>query len=372
MFVIEILSATARFGAGRNQTRPRVGGRGVGGRTCVRALVMLALTASLGACALFRADPDEAPFEAPSPGPLAAAGVLQRTGQPGAAQPRAGDTATNPAAQQAPGEVLEDIADLQAELARIRPGVDRLLAIESDIRILLDQLAAITELDTSDFAGSPAANSPLQPLTPNLPTPQAPTAAASPSPLSSQTPSAIDAPSLPQLGAPPQPADSPPPVMAQSLAPLSPNAPVITASSAAPRDPPISTPIATSTGPPTPQATAPTVAPGPTPAPAPTPGPTPPNAAPAPAPAQPALAPGFYAHLASYRSDVAAREGWAQLRARHNDVLQFYQPVMRVTDLGERGVYHRLMVGPIGDREAANFLCERLKASDAYCSVLGG
>lgn len=76
-------------------------------------------------------------------------------------------------------------------------------------------------------------------------------------------------------------------------------------------------------------------------------------------------------HLASYRSEKAAHQGWFQLKARNGDLLadlEFH--VDRVELGGNKGTFYRLSVGPI-DHKAAETLCGQLKQRTQYCEVKG-
>ncbi|MEP1442273.1 MAG: SPOR domain-containing protein [Hyphomicrobiales bacterium] len=92
-------------------------------------------------------------------------------------------------------------------------------------------------------------------------------------------------------------------------------------------------------------------------------------AAPAPAAAStPAVNSGeFMVQLSSQRSDEAARTNFRRLQQRHS-VLSGYSLNVQRADLGDRGVYHRVRVGPFA-RSAANTLCERVKSQGGDCIV---
>ncbi len=90
-----------------------------------------------------------------------------------------------------------------------------------------------------------------------------------------------------------------------------------------------------------------------------------PRPATAAAPAEPAG--GFAVHLASYKSESAARDGWAQLRKRHGALLGALAPSVTRVELPGKGVFWRLKAGPLSDRAAAEALCAKLEARKQYC-----
>lgn len=72
------------------------------------------------------------------------------------------------------------------------------------------------------------------------------------------------------------------------------------------------------------------------------------------------------AHLASYRLEANARSGWRELQGLHPELLA-HEARLETRDLGERGVFLRLKVGPFDNRAAAQGLCATLGARDQYC-----
>lgn len=88
---------------------------------------------------------------------------------------------------------------------------------------------------------------------------------------------------------------------------------------------------------------------------------------PLPRPTAPVAAPasggsGYVAVLASQRSQMDALRTFADLQQKYG-VLQGRTPDVREVNLGEKGIYHRLMVGPSGPKEQASALCNELKTA---------
>lgn len=75
----------------------------------------------------------------------------------------------------------------------------------------------------------------------------------------------------------------------------------------------------------------------------------------------------FVVQLSAQRSDEAARTNFRRLQQRYS-VLAGYSLNVQRADLGDRGVYHRVRVGPFA-RSAANTLCERVKSQGGDCIV---
>ena len=102
--------------------------------------------------------------------------------------------------------------------------------------------------------------------------------------------------------------------------------------------------------------------------------PPPAAAAPKPAPkppAQQATPPdGVRVQLASVRSTDAARDEWTRLRQDNSDLLGKLSAVAVRADLGERGIWYKIEVGPLPSKEAAAHLCSELKQRDLGCQLV--
>lgn len=71
---------------------------------------------------------------------------------------------------------------------------------------------------------------------------------------------------------------------------------------------------------------------------------------------------GYVPVLSSQKTRMDALKAFADMQQKYTDVLQNRTPDVREVDLGERGVWHRLVVGPPASREAASSVCTQLKA----------
>jgi tetratricopeptide (TPR) repeat protein len=73
-------------------------------------------------------------------------------------------------------------------------------------------------------------------------------------------------------------------------------------------------------------------------------------------------------HIASFRSRKAADRGWAGLRRAHRALLGNLKPeITRVNLGGKKGVFFRLVVGPLASNADAVSVCRQLKRRRQYC-----
>jgi hypothetical protein len=70
---------------------------------------------------------------------------------------------------------------------------------------------------------------------------------------------------------------------------------------------------------------------------------------------------GYVAVLASKKTRQEALNSFADLHSQYPDVLGGLTPDVREANLGEKGLWYRLIVGPPGSREAARNVCVKLK-----------
>ncbi len=75
--------------------------------------------------------------------------------------------------------------------------------------------------------------------------------------------------------------------------------------------------------------------------------------------------------VTSQRSEAGAQAAFLSLRAKFPDQLSGREPIIRRADLGAKGVYYRVLVGPFASMEEADGLCSSLKAAGGNCIVQG-
>jgi hypothetical protein len=182
------------------------------------------------------------------------------------------------------------------------------------------------------------------------------------------------APKVEQLLPPPE-TPLPPPVVATPPAPIVP-APPAPPAEATPQPPAIAAPPG--------NAPVVLVPPAPTPPLAPPPvvsapvAPVAPVAPPAPAVNAPAAATanphppgkGYFLQLASVRSTAEAQASWSRIKAAQTDLLGKLPANAVRVDLGSRGIYFRVMAGPIAEESNANRLCNSLKQRHVACILV--
>jgi hypothetical protein len=66
---------------------------------------------------------------------------------------------------------------------------------------------------------------------------------------------------------------------------------------------------------------------------------------------------------ASQKSNMEALKQFADMQQKYGTALANKTPEVREANLGDKGTYHRLLVGPPGSREAAGQLCAELRAA---------
>lgn len=98
--------------------------------------------------------------------------------------------------------------------------------------------------------------------------------------------------------------------------------------------------------------------------------PVPPIPAPPGEVAAPVRGAGFAVHLASYREPEQAVRGWAELKRLYGDLLGGLEPAIAMVELGERGIFFRLLAGGFADRADARALCAALSQRGAWCQTL--
>jgi hypothetical protein len=79
----------------------------------------------------------------------------------------------------------------------------------------------------------------------------------------------------------------------------------------------------------------------------------------------------FGAHLGSYRTVNEAKHGWDTLAKANPEILGPIGYQTAEFDPGDgRGVFIRLLAGPLDDRNKANELCKTLQSKRVFCRVL--
>jgi len=85
---------------------------------------------------------------------------------------------------------------------------------------------------------------------------------------------------------------------------------------------------------------------------------------------QPAAGGAYRVQIGALRSEEDAQKTIAQAKRNGGEVLAGFSFDVKRADLGEKGVYYRVQVGPLADASAASSLCDRLKDRKVGCMVV--
>lgn len=88
-----------------------------------------------------------------------------------------------------------------------------------------------------------------------------------------------------------------------------------------------------------------------------------PQAAPAKAAAPSAGAGQYVVQVAARKSQTEALAAFADMQQKYPQLLSGYRPMVQKADLGQRGTWYRLRVGPMGQKTAATKLCDQLRSA---------
>jgi SPOR domain len=78
---------------------------------------------------------------------------------------------------------------------------------------------------------------------------------------------------------------------------------------------------------------------------------------------------GYAVQVVSEHSVAEAHASFRAIRAKFPNQLGAREPIVRRADLGAKGSYYRVMVGPFGSMEKAAKMCGTLKAAGCKCLV---
>ena len=77
---------------------------------------------------------------------------------------------------------------------------------------------------------------------------------------------------------------------------------------------------------------------------------------------------GILLQIGSYKSQAEARQSWLAFRAAHSTAAG-YQPDIKQVDLGAKGNWYRLRIGPFENKDVATEVCAKLRAAGASCLI---
>ena len=67
--------------------------------------------------------------------------------------------------------------------------------------------------------------------------------------------------------------------------------------------------------------------------------------------------------VAARKSQTEALATYADIQQKYPHLLSGYRPIIKRTDLGNKGVWYRLNVGPVESKKVASSLCGQLKSA---------
>jgi hypothetical protein len=77
----------------------------------------------------------------------------------------------------------------------------------------------------------------------------------------------------------------------------------------------------------------------------------------------------YAVQVASERSVAGAHASFRAIRTKFPNQLGGREPIVRRANLGAKGTYYRVMVGPFGSMEKAAGMCGTLKAAGCKCLI---
>jgi hypothetical protein len=80
----------------------------------------------------------------------------------------------------------------------------------------------------------------------------------------------------------------------------------------------------------------------------------------------PAAMSGVVLQIGSYKSEAEARQSWQAFKSEH-DAATGHEPDVKQVELGAKGTWYRLRMGPFPDKKSALETCRKLKADGASC-----
>lgn len=81
-------------------------------------------------------------------------------------------------------------------------------------------------------------------------------------------------------------------------------------------------------------------------------------------------APGYRVQLASMGSSAMAQRHWELLRAKNAELLGDMTLTVEEANLGARGIFYRIQIGPFPNQATAEDMCQLLKVRRLNCLVV--
>ena len=74
-----------------------------------------------------------------------------------------------------------------------------------------------------------------------------------------------------------------------------------------------------------------------------------------------------YLQIGAYPTQQLADKAFRQFRAAHGDLAGSLLPDIKKADLGEKGVWYRLRIGPFAGKDSATAICDKMKSEGVTC-----
>ena len=76
-----------------------------------------------------------------------------------------------------------------------------------------------------------------------------------------------------------------------------------------------------------------------------------------------------YLQIGSYPTQELAESAFRRFRSAHGDLAGVFLPDIKKADLGEKGVWYRLRIGPFAGMTVAAEVCEKMKKEGVTCLI---
>ncbi len=74
--------------------------------------------------------------------------------------------------------------------------------------------------------------------------------------------------------------------------------------------------------------------------------------------------------VAARKSQTDALAAFADIQQKYPRLLSGYRPIIKKADLGSKGIWYRLNVGPVESKRVASSLCKSLKSAGMRSCII--
>lgn len=79
---------------------------------------------------------------------------------------------------------------------------------------------------------------------------------------------------------------------------------------------------------------------------------------------------GYALQLLSSKSQSGVKAAWLKIKSKNGDILKSLPQTIVKADLGDKGIYYRLRLGPVATGENAKKICSKLKQRNVGCFIV--